>query len=203
VALAASYHRIQERHPDRFLLGVGIGHPESTPEYRGPYETIVTYLDTLDDAGVPRDHVVLAALGPRVLRLSGERTVGAHPYFSTPRHTRAAREILGDGPFLAPEQTVVIGVNDDQARTIARKFAARYLNLVNYRSSLLREGWSDDDVADGGSDRLVEEVVLMGSAGDVAKGTRAHLEAGADHVSIQDIGPDPVTSFRALAEVLV
>jgi len=203
VAVAASYHRIQERHPDRFLLGVGIGHPESTPEYRGPYDTIVKYLDTLDDAEVPREHVVLAALGPRVLRLSGERTAGAHPYFSTPRHTRAAREILGDGPLLAPEQTVVIGGSDDDARTFAGKFATRYLNLVNYRSSLLREGWSDDDVADGGSDRLVEEVVLMGGAGEVAEGIRAHLEAGADHVCVQDIGPDPVTSFRALAEVLL
>jgi probable F420-dependent oxidoreductase len=203
VVVAASYHRIQERHPDRFLLGVGIGHPESTSEYRKPYETIVTYLDTLDDAEVPEEHIVLAALGPRVLSMSGERTAGAHPYFTTPRHTRAARDVLGDGPLLAPEQTVVVGVDPAEARTIARKFATRYLNLVNYRSNLLREGWSEDDVINGGSDRLVEEVVLIGGAEEVAEGIRSHIEAGADHVCIQDIGPDPVTSFRALAEVLL
>lgn len=203
VSVAASYHRIQERHPDRFLLGVGIGHPEATSEYRKPYDTIVSYLDELSDAGVPPEHIVLAALGPRVVKLSGERTAGAHPYFTTPRHTRSARDILGDGPLLAPEQTVVVGLDPDQARTIARKFAARYLGLVNYRNSLLREGWTEEDVSNAGSDRLVEEVVLMGSAEEVADGVRAHLEAGADHVCIQDIGPDPVRSFRALAEVFL
>jgi probable F420-dependent oxidoreductase len=200
---AVSYHRIQERHPGRFLLGVGIGHPESISEYRKPYDTIVSYLDELADAEVPQEHLVLAALGPKVMKLSGERTVGAHPYFTTPRHTRLAREVLGEGPLLAPEQTVVLGVDPDEGRAIARNFAARYLRLVNYRSSLLREGWSEEDVADGGSDRLVDEVVLMGSADEVAEGIRAHLDAGADHVCIQDIGPDPVGSFRALAKVLL
>jgi probable F420-dependent oxidoreductase len=202
-SVATSYHRIQERHMDRFLLGVGIGHPEATSEYRNPYDTIVSYLDDLEDAGVPEDHVVLAALGPKVVRLSGERTVGAHPYFTTPRHTRSAREILGEGPLLAPEQTVVVGLDPDEARTVARRFAARYLGLVNYRKNLLREGWSQEDVSDGGSDRLVEEVVLKGSAEEVADGIRAHLDAGADHVCIQDIGPNPVASFRDLAEVLL
>lgn len=202
-SVAASYHRIQERHPDRFLLGVGIGHPEATSEYRKPYDTIVSYLDDLDEAGVPKQRVVLAALGPKVVRLSGERTVGTHPYFTTPRHTRSAREILGDGPLLAPEQTVVVGLDPDESRAIARRFAARYLDLVNYRKNLLREGWSQEDVSDGGSDRLVEEVVLMGHAEEVADGIRAHLDAGADHVCIQDIGPDPVASFRDLAEVLL
>lgn len=203
VSVAASYHRIQEHHPDRFLLGVGIGHPEATSEYRKPYETIVSYLDVLDDAEVPRERVVLAALGPKVVQLSGERTAGAHPYFTTPRHTRLARDVLGDGPLLAPEHTVVVGVDPEEGRAIARKFAVRYLSLVNYRNSLLREGWSEDDVSDGGSDRLVDEVVLVGSAEKVAEGIRAHLDAGADHVCVQDIGPDPAASFRALAEVLL
>lgn len=202
-SVAASYRRIQESHPDRFLLGVGIGHPESTSEYRKPYDTIVSYLDDLDGAGVPREHVVLAALGPKVVKLSGERTAGAHPYFTTPKHTRSARDVLGDGPLLAPEQTVVVGLDPDEARTVARRFSARYLGLVNYRNNLLREGWSREDVSDGGSDSLVEEVVLMGSAEEVADGIRAHLDAGADHVCIQDIGPDPVASFRALAAVLL
>jgi probable F420-dependent oxidoreductase len=200
--VAGSFHRIDERHPGRFLAGVGIGHPEATREYRSPFDTIVSYLDDLDAADVPSDQVVLAALGPRVLRVAAERTAGTHPYFTTPRHTAMAREIMGDGPLLAPEQTVVIGVDSEEARTIARRFAARYLGLVNYRNSLLREGWHPSDLADGGSDRLVEEVVLMGSAEDVAERLTAHLDAGADHVTIQALGPDPVSAFRALAEVL-
>lgn len=201
--VARSFHRIEERHPGRFLLGVGIGHPEATSEYHSPFETIVDYLDELDAAEVPRDQVLLAALGPKVVRLSGERTVGAHPYLTTPRHTRQAREILGSDPLLAPEQTVVVGGDRDEARERARGFVARYLGLVNYRNSLLREGWSETDLADGGSDRLVDELVLTGSAGDVASGIRAHLDAGADHVSIQHLGPDPVSAFGELAAALL
>lgn len=201
--VAASFHRINQRHPGRFLLGVGIGHPEATQEYTKPLATIVAYLDALDAAGVPRDQVVLAALGPKVLRLSAERTAGAHPYFSTPRHTRFAREVLGDGPLLAPEQTVVVGQDPETANQLARKFVARYLRLVNYRNNLLREGWTEDDLADGGSDRLVSEVVLTGTAEEVAGGIRAHLEAGADHVIIQNLGPDPVPAYRALAAELL
>lgn len=201
--VAESYRRIEQRYPGRFLLGVGIGHPEHTSEYRKPHATIVEYLDELASADVPGDRVVLAALGPRVLRLSGERTAGAHPYLTTPRHTRKAREVLGDGPLLAPEQTVVVGDDNEEARGLARSFVARYLRLVNYRNNLLREGWTEDDVADGGSDRLIDELVLTGSAEQVAEGIRAHVEAGADHVCIQDLGPDPVPSFRALAAALL
>ncbi|HEX6221474.1 MAG TPA: LLM class flavin-dependent oxidoreductase, partial [Acidimicrobiia bacterium] len=96
--VAASYHRINERFPNRFVLGVGIGHPEATSEYRKPYDTILSYLDQLDDAGVPQDHVCLAALGPRVLQVSARRTAGAHPYLTTHRHTTFAREVMGAGP---------------------------------------------------------------------------------------------------------
>ena len=102
--VGASYHRITARHPGRFLLGLGIGHPEATQRYRQPYATLVSYLDRLDDLKVPAEGRVLAALGPRVLRLSAERAAGAHPYLVTPEHTRQARQILGDGPLLAPEQ---------------------------------------------------------------------------------------------------
>lgn len=200
--VAGSYHRINDRHPDRFLLGIGIGHPESTSEYRRPYQTIVEYLESLSGAGVPSEHLVLAALGPRVLRLSAERTAGAHPYLTTPRHTRAARALLGEEAMLAPEQTVAVGSDPDQARELARDFVRRYLELVNYRENLLREGWSDDDVANGGSDRLVDELVLSGPAASVAPRLGAHLEAGADHVTIQALGTDASSAHRALAEVL-
>ncbi|HUF16042.1 MAG TPA: LLM class F420-dependent oxidoreductase [Acidimicrobiia bacterium] len=199
--VAGSYHRINERHPGRFLLGVGIGHPEATAEYRKPYDTIVEYLDALDAADVPRDHVILAALGPRVLELSAQRTAGAHPYLTTPRHTRMARQVMGPGPLIASEQTVIVGSGDDAAET-ARRFVSRYLGLVNYRTNLLREGWDEDDVANGGSDRLVDELVLRGTAEDIATGIRAHLDAGADHVTIQSLGGDPLASLRALAGVL-
>jgi len=201
--VGASYHRLESSHPDRFLLGVGIGHPESTSEYRSPYDTMVGYLDDLDAAGVPRERMVLAALGPRALRLAADRTVGSHPYFTTPRHTKLARRVVGDGVLLAPEQTVVVDTDMERARGLARAFAARYLGLVNYRRSLLREGWAEEELQDGGSDRLVDEVVLIGDAAKVAEGIRAHVEAGADNVNIQALGPDPERTYRELAAELL
>jgi probable F420-dependent oxidoreductase len=201
--VAASYHRINERYPDRFLLGVGIGHPEATREYEKPYETMVRYLDQLEAAGVPKEHLALAALGPRALKLAAERTACAHPYLTTPRHTRVARGILGADTLLAPGHAVVVGESSETARDVARGFVARYLRLVNYRNSLLREGWSEDDLADGGSDDLVAELVLSGEADRIADGLRAHIEAGADHVPIQALGPDPLSSYRDLAGVLL
>ena len=200
--VAGSYHRIQGNHPNRLLLGVGIGHPEATSEYRKPYETMVNYLEQLDSTGVPSEHMILAALGPKSLRLAAERTAGSHPYFTTPKHTRLAREIVGPDVLLAPEQTVVVDDDLDRARDTARSFAARYLGLVNYRNSLLREGWAESELDDGGSDRLLDEVVLTGSLEEIAAGINAHVEAGADHVCIQDLGPDPESAYRDLAHLL-
>jgi probable F420-dependent oxidoreductase len=202
--VAASYHRITERHPDRFLLGVGIGHPEATKEYRKPYDTIVGYLDELDAAGVPEAGRALAALGPRVLKLAAERTAGAHPYLTTPEHTREARAIMGPDALLAPEQKVVLETDPDRARAIGRPAVAMpYLGLRNYVSNLLRTGWTEEDVADGGSDRLVDALALHGDAETVARGVTAHLEAGADHVCVQVLGGDPLGGYRALADVLL
>jgi probable F420-dependent oxidoreductase len=201
--VAESFHRIERRHPGRFLLGIGIGHPESTEEYHDPFATLVGYLDGLAAAGVPGERTVLAALGPRVLRLAAARTAGAHPYLTTPRHTRTAREVIGDGPLLAPEQTVVAGMDPSESLRLGRSFVARYLRLVNYRNNLLREGWTESDLADGGSDRLVDELVLTGSAAGIADGIDVHIDAGADHVTIQDLGPDPLRSYRILAEALI
>lgn len=201
--VAASYHRIQDRHPDRFLLGVGISHPESIADYQSPYQTMVRYLDDLAAAGVPKEHMILAALGPRALRLSADLTAGSHPYFTSPLHTRAAREIVGEGVVLAPEQTVVLDSDRDRALETARRFTTRYLGLVNYRNSLLREGWAEDEMVDGGSDTLVDAIVLSGEPAKVADGIRAHLEAGADNVNIQVLGDDPVAGWRALAVELL
>ena len=201
--VAASYHRIEGSYPGRLLLGVGIGHPESTAEYRAPYDTMVSYLDALAAADVPADRTMLAALGPRALRLAAERSVGSHPYFTTPRHTRFAREIVGPDVLLAPEQTVVIDHDRARAREVARPFAARYLSLVNYRNSLLREGWSEEDLDGGGSDTFVDAVVLTGDPAVVAAGIRAHIDSGADNVSIQVLGDDPAAGYRALAAELL
>ncbi|MFF1822520.1 LLM class F420-dependent oxidoreductase [Kribbella sp. NPDC058245] len=203
--VAESYHRLEEAAPGRFLLGVGIGHRERSAEYKSPYETIVSYLDELDDAKVPVERRALAALGPKVLQLSGSRTAGALPYLTTPEHTREARRTLGGGVLLAPEQKVVLETDVDIARTTARDYLANYLALSNYVSNLKRLGFTDEDVADGGSDRLVDALVLHGSAVEIAEGLNAHLEAGADHVAIQQLGRegiDLLPGYEALATVL-
>jgi probable F420-dependent oxidoreductase len=199
--LAASHHRLREKHPGRFLLGVGIGHPESTSEYSDPVAKIESYLDELEAAGVPNEEIILAALGPRVLQIAAERTAGAHPYLTTPRHTRFARDVLGDGPILAPEHFVVLS-DSGGAHDAGRQTVDRYLRLDNYRRNLAREGWEESDVGDGGSDRLVDALVLHGSPERIADGLRAHLEAGADHISLQVIGGDPGDAHRRVAAAL-
>lgn len=201
--VARSYHRIVAGHPGRFLLGVGVGHREAIDRYRKPLDKMVGYLDRLDESGVPREDVVLAALGPKALALAGERTAGAHPYLTTPRHTGYARQVLGDGPILAPEHKVILDTDPVRARTLARPVVSRYLNRVNYRNNLLREGWSETDLVDGGSDRLVDALVLHGTVEDVAAGLTAHLEAGADHVAIQVLGDEPLAMYRELSRALL
>ena len=201
--VGASYHRITARHPGRFLLGLGIGHPEATQEYQQPYAKLVSYLDQLDDLKVPAEGRVLAALGPRVLRLAAERAAGAHPYLVTPEHTREARQILGDGKLLAPEQKLVLETDPERARAIGRPRVEKpYLGLTNYLSSLRRLGWTDADFADGGSDALIDALVVHGDAAAIARGVLAHLDAGADHVAVQVLNPDPQPALRALAEQL-
>jgi probable F420-dependent oxidoreductase len=203
--VAASYHRLNDAHGGRFLLGVGIGHPEATREYRSPYETIVRYLDDLDAAGVPREGRALAALGPKVLRVAAERTAGAHPYLTTPEHTREAREILGEGVLLAPEQKVVLDTDPGRARALARDSLDRYLALRNYVNSWKRLGFTDGDVAGGGSDALVDALFAHGDAAAVAARVSGHLDAGADHVAVQVLtepGGDPRPALRTVAEAL-
>jgi probable F420-dependent oxidoreductase len=204
--VAASFARIEGRHPGRFLLGVGTGHREATERYARPYETITSYVDALLGDGVPQASLVLAALGPKMLRLAAERTAGAHPYLVTPAYTRQARTILGTGPLLAPEQKAVLETDLRKARAIGRaRVRTPYLGLVNYTGNLRRMGWSEDDLADGGSDALIDALVAHGSAADVADRLTEHLAAGADHVVIQLLtGPDAdgLDGYRQLAQVL-
>lgn len=199
--VARSYHRIEAAYPGRFLLGVGVGHREVTKEYQSPYAKMVDYLDRLDAAGVPADRRVLAALGPKALRLAASRTAGAHPYFVPAEHTRRAREILGAGPLLAPEHKVLLEIDPDRARAVAREAAARYLRLRNYSTNLQRLGYGDADVTGGGSDRLIDALVGHGDVAAVTRAVEAHLEAGADHVCIQvlPVADDPVPTLRAIA----
>ncbi|MFQ5522861.1 MAG: TIGR03620 family F420-dependent LLM class oxidoreductase [Acidimicrobiia bacterium] len=196
-----SYLRIEERYPDRFVLGIGVGHPEGIKDYRKPLVVVGDYIDRLRALGVPKDRLVLAALGPRALRLAAERTAGAHPYLTTPRHTEMARRVMGEGPLLAPEHKVILG--DGDARERGRRIVSRYLRLVNYRRNLLREGWKPADLDGGGSDQLVDALVLHGDAEKVAAGLRAHLDAGADHLGIQALGDDPLAEYRTLAGFLL
>lgn len=204
--IAAAYHRIEARHPGRFLLGVGVGHRENSAAYTRPYEALVDYLDALDAEGVPVERRALAALGPKVLKLAAERTAGAHPYLTTPEHTRRAREIVGAGVLLAPEQKVVVDADPDRARAVGRRLLVdRYLPLSNYRRMLESLGFDESDFAGEGSDRLVDAVIAHGDAATAAARVTQHLDAGADHVAVQVLGEgeDPMPAFTALAEVLL
>ncbi len=204
--VAKSYHRIEAAYPGRFLLGIGVGHPEAVATYHSPYQTLVEYLDVLDAEGVPVDRRVLAALGPRVLRLAAARSAGAHPYLVTPEHTRQAREILGAGKLLAPEQRVVLEADPARARAIGRPTVVKpYLGLTNYTTNLQRLGFTEQDVAGEGSDRLIDALVVSGDDAAIRRRLEEHLLAGADHVAVQLIaGPegDLDAGFRQLAQLL-
>ncbi|MFV8232068.1 LLM class F420-dependent oxidoreductase [Mycolicibacterium fortuitum] len=190
-AVAESFHRIEAAHPGRFLLGIGVGHPEHTDEYRKPYDALVEYLDTLDAAKVPTSRLVIAALGDKVLRLSAQRSAGAHPYLTTPEHTAHARDVLGETVFLAPEHKVVLTTDGAAARAIGRETVDFYLNLSNYLNNWRRLGFTEDDIAKPGSDKLIDAVVAHGTAEDIAARLKQHVANGADHVAIQVLGgPD-------------
>lgn len=210
--MARDLHVLDERHPSRFLLGLGVSHPhlvnkEEASRYKRPVEHMLAYLDQLDAAPtpVPRERRVLAALGPRMLSIARERSAGAHPYLTTPEHTRRAREVLGEGPILAPEQAVVLETDPEQARRIARAHLARYLQAVNYVNNWLRLGFTHEDIANGGSDRLVDALVAWGTVEDIQERIEAHFRAGASHVAIQALSADPAAmpwdAWRALAPV--
>jgi probable F420-dependent oxidoreductase len=191
--VAESFHRINAAYPGRFVLGVGVGHPEAEAQYRKPYDALVSYLDELDEYGVPANQRVLAALGPRVLKLSAERAAGAHPANTTPEHAAQARAIIGPNALLAPVHNVVLSADPDKARAIARAALDRYFSLTNYVSSWKRLGFTDADVTRPGSDKFIDAVVAHGTAGDVAKRLSEYLSNGANHVAILVAGgPDKV-----------
>jgi len=194
--------RLREDSGGRFTLGIGVGHPEATSDYTRPLKATREFVDGLD---LPKDELVVAALGPKMLDLAKERALGTHPYFVDHQHAVYARERVGEGVLIAPEVAVVLEPDDETARRIAREYAQTYLNLTNYTNNLLKFGYTEQDIADGGSDRLIDAVIPHGSAGKVAEAVRAHLKAGADHVCIQPLGHGchPSDDYRALAKELL
>jgi probable F420-dependent oxidoreductase len=207
VDVAAAHADVAATFPGRFLLGVGIGHPERTSDYTRPLATMRAFCEGLASAPRPvaKDELVLAALGPRMLDLARARASGTHTYFVTPEHTRFARERLGADALVAPEVAVVVEPDAGAARAVARAYAASYLGLTNYVKNLLDFGFTQDDVAGEGSDRLIDAVIPHGTPGQIAAALDEHFAAGADHVCVQPLGhgEPPVEDYRALADVLL
>jgi len=204
---AAADAALRAEFPERFMLGIGIGHPEVRSDYRRPLTAMRAFLDGLDASPTPppADGRCLAALGPKMLDLAGERTAGTHTYFVPVEHTRRARERLGSGPLVAPEVACVLDTDPVRGKAVAREYAKLYLGLRNYTQNLLDLGFTEGDLADGGSDRLIDAVIPQGSAEHIAGVVRAHLDAGADHVCVQPLGEDgiPRKSWTALAKALL
>ena len=218
--MQAGQKTLTEAFPERFLLGIGASHGNMVKalhkqSYDKPYSAMVEYLDTMDAgmfAAAPPStptHRVLAALGPKMIKLAGERADGAHPYFTTPDHTKVAREILGAGPMLAPEQAVIFETDPTKAREIARKFMGTYTRLPNYANNLLRHGFTQDDIkgANGQpSDKLVDAICAWGSLDVIRQRIKDHLDAGASHVCVQVLRDDllalPSEEWRELATLL-
>jgi probable F420-dependent oxidoreductase len=217
MTMAAGQLSLGEAFDGRFLLGIGVSHQPMVDFVRGhqydkPLTKMREYLEAMDRAiyMAPRPaeepRRVLAALGPKMLELAAAKALGAHPYFVPVEHTEMARGVLGDGPMLCPEQAVVLNTDADEARSAARLHMATYLTLPNYTNNLRRLGWTDDDLADGGSDKLVDAIVAWGDEDAIVRRVQAHLDAGADHVCVQVLGANatalPIEEWRRLAEPL-
>ncbi len=195
--VAREHAELTAQYPDRVVLGIGVGHPEATSDYTRPLKAMREFFAGLD--GVPKDERIAAALGPKMLDLAAEQSLGTHPYFIDVQHTRFARERLGEGPIIAPEVACVVDPDPETARPKAREYAALYLGLENYTNNLLRFGYTEADIADGGSDRLIDAVVPHGTAERIAEVVQQHYAAGADHVCLQPVGGDPLADLEALA----
>jgi probable F420-dependent oxidoreductase len=218
MAMAAGRKTLDEAYPDRFVLGIGVSHAPLVEGMRGHrYERPLSYMRDYLDAMARAPYLahppstsgttVIGALHPKMLRLAAERTAGAHPYFVTPEHTARARGIMGPSALLAPEQAAVLERDPAAARAVARAHMAIYLGLPNYCRNLLTLGFTKDDLANGGSDRLVDAIVVWGDAGAIRARVKAHHDAGADHVCVQVLDPDPAAlpmrQWRELAPALL
>ncbi|WNG85785.1 LLM class F420-dependent oxidoreductase [Mycobacterium sp. ITM-2016-00317] len=195
--VAARYATLTEAHGERFLLGIGCSHAplidsQEPGRYRKPLAATKAFLDGIDASPqpVPTGNRVLAALGPKMLQLSATRAGGAHPYLTTPEHTHQAREVLGAGPMLLPEQTVMLTDDRDLAREVGTQWLQSYLALPNYANNLLRLGFTEEDLSTV-SDRVFDALIAWGDEDAVARRVQDHLDAGADHVCVQVLTADP------------
>jgi probable F420-dependent oxidoreductase len=210
---ATGHAALTGEHPGRFLLGLGVSHEpavtNSGQTYARPLAKMRDFLDALDAAAppVPTGERMLAALGPRMLELARDRSAGAHPYLVTPDHTAIARAALGDGPLLATELMIVLDADPEAARVIARQHLSRYMVLPNYTNNFLRLGFTEDDLLDGGSDRLVDGLIAWGDLDAITARIGEHHAAGADHVCIQVLQADaaalPRDAWRRLAAAVL
>jgi probable F420-dependent oxidoreductase len=208
----AAFAEFERAFPGRFLLGIGASHAtyveRSGTSYDHPYTHMVEYLDALDEGPrpVPTERRILAALGPRMLRLSADRSLGAHSYFVPVEHTKLARQTLGDRPVLAPEQAVIVERDRQTALRAAREYLNVYLALPNYTSNLRRLGFTDADLEPPGPESTADRLVFMGDAPTVARRVGEHFSAGADHVCLQVFATDPSrfprSEYAELAELL-
>jgi probable F420-dependent oxidoreductase len=197
--VADSYHRIAAKHAGRLLIGIGAGHREVDAGYVSPVAKVAGYLETLTAAGVPADRVLLAALGPKMLRLAAERAAGTLTLQVTPEHTRRAREALGPDKLVVPGHGVLLDTDVDRARETGRAGVRPLLGVANYAGNLRRIGYTDHDLAEPFSDRLIDALVLHGDATAIAAGIRAEIAAGANHVGLHAMGEDPIGVLRAIA----
>ncbi len=217
IAMSCGVRALTEAYPERVLLGIGVSHRNLVEDLRGhaygkPVETMAAYLDAMDAAPYfaqrPTTPVrrVIAALGPRMLRLAAEKADGAHPYLVSVEHTATARQTMGSGPLLCPEQMFVLDSNSEIARATARAHLAVYLTQPNYLRNLRRLGFTEADIADGGSDLLVDSIVVWGDVDAIVTRVKAHLDAGADHVAVQALvdgkRPVPLEQWRELAPAI-
>jgi probable F420-dependent oxidoreductase len=204
-------HTLAKLYRGRFLLGLGVSHVPLVEnargqQYRQPVATMRAYLDAMDKAAAiapPLDEppaTVLAALGPQMTALAGQRTAGAFPYNVTPEHTARARAIIGPNKWLCVEQKVLLVSDPAKARERARQAMAFYLPLTNYRNNWKRLGFDDEDLAGGGSDRFLDAMVAWGSEAAIRQRIQAHFDAGASHVCIHPLHPEgqPSPDFDAL-----
>ena len=210
----AAHAWLTDAYPGRFLLGLGISHGplvdrDDPGRYRKPLTKMREYLDALDGRAdaVPKDERIIAALHSKMLALAGDRSLGTHPYLVPPAHTEVARNILGTGPVIAPEQSVVLDTDAERARSLAREHLETYMGLPNYTTNWLHHGLDERDLLDGGSDRLVDSIVAWGTVEQAAERVQAHRAAGADHVCLQVVGTERAKLYReewrALAAALL
>ncbi|GAA3579467.1 TIGR03620 family F420-dependent LLM class oxidoreductase [Kribbella ginsengisoli] len=211
--LAARVHELDSRHGPRTIVGLGVSDRNAAAAvgrtYASPVAAISEYLDTIakERNPIPRERLLLGALGPKMAQLAADRTAGIHPFLVSPEYTATMRAQLGPDAFIAPHQAVVFTTDAERARAVAREQLGMFIGFDAYRNNLKRLGYTDSDLVPGGSDRLIDALVAWGDEESIGRRLREHLEAGADHVAVQVLSAAPagnglpVKDWRRLADL--